>query len=168
MKILSLFLALIAFTSGIFGAENPPTPPVLSIVNNIQIPLIMVCGTTAKQGYLQHQFLDSTKPDSKNFQISSGLFLNATDPVICAFYKVNSLTPYPHDFVLAFSFLLVPKQIDGQNRIRGYVEQISSTDVVTTYKLDDTNGSLTVSLSSFFQPANSPIPNPSKLAPFPR
>lgn len=151
------------------AAEAEKTPPaVLTIVNKTDIPLSMVCGTVAKPGYIQQPFIDPNKPETKNFQIKSGLFLNETDPVTCSFYRVNSLTPVPHDFSLEFGFLLVPAKVGDQLMVRSYVEQKSSLDVVTTYSLDGTTGALTVTFTSFFPKNSGPQPNPSQLMPVPR
>lgn len=153
--------------------DNKPVeaPPLFTVINNSNLPLTMVCGTANKPAYLRHDFFDGTNnPIYNTFKISQGLFLNAVEQVICSMYKVKKIPPTPpQDLALAFGFVLIPGVINNELKVKSYIEQNTAFEIITDYKLDVTNGTLTLTLTSTPQyKQNGTTPNPSKLLPLPR
>jgi len=148
-------------------APTASTEPLLTVNNNMPYnpasPLALICGTASKPGYLKHVFVGTDPNAVKTFVVNSGLFIDMNQQVVCSLYKIGGLTPYPHDFSLLVSFVLVPGLVGDQVKVKSYIEQSSSFEVSTKYDLNPTQGTLVFTLSANPLPKRDinqpPLPN---------
>lgn len=152
-----------------YAAEAITHPPLFTVINNTGEPLALVCGTQSKPAYIQHFFpVTNHAPNetAKNtLQINKELFLNGTEPVTCSIFKVKNMTPAPHDFSLLFGFLLIPEQVGDRIKVKSYIEQNTTFEIVPEFNLAANTGTLTLTLTKIKKPQGNKAP-PSEIAPF--